>query len=520
MVIDPVEKVQKTELVGKTIIKAQLGDEIKRLSIHNDDLTYDELVLMMQRVFKDNIAKDDDIRLKYSDEDGDLITLSDNAELNTALEAGSILKLSINISGKEFKLETSEVKKIRKELKTIRDRINYLLDCLELKCLDKIGDGEDSLDEKSSKHIHNNLNAMKIHSSSTNKSVFNPSVPMMNSSPALISGGNKKSDINLHSTFDPFLQQKEREEIEGKTEENDNVNFATSRAPPSGSSITNNMNSMLRPSNHPNIISNPNAPPSSTTFDQHNMSSYNGDVMNGEDHGSRNILPPSSENNPLNINQPQQAPYYPYNKTAPPQILPTIQHVRLPPHFHPPHPQNTQTSQPLPSQPPQVQTGYPHPPGPPQFKGGPTPPISSSTPFYNPQASGVRQNYPNIMNPMPNSYNPNSSFNASYNPNPNIPGPNMVSSNSNLQPGTGVVLGTNMQPFGGMGPPQAGNFQFQPPQSHHQPQSSLGINPSGSSIGAPPPNPQQQKMDFGPPPQAPTYYSQGPHPGYQQQPTF
>ena len=35
-------------MTWKVIIKASLGDDIRRIPIHNDDLTYDELVLMMQ----------------------------------------------------------------------------------------------------------------------------------------------------------------------------------------------------------------------------------------------------------------------------------------------------------------------------------------------------------------------------------------------------------------------------------------------------------------------------------------
>ena len=36
------------DMTGKLIIKVSLGDDIRRIPIHNDDLTYDELVLMMQ----------------------------------------------------------------------------------------------------------------------------------------------------------------------------------------------------------------------------------------------------------------------------------------------------------------------------------------------------------------------------------------------------------------------------------------------------------------------------------------
>ena len=38
----------KLDMAGKLIIKASLGEDIRRIPIHNDDLTYDELVLMMQ----------------------------------------------------------------------------------------------------------------------------------------------------------------------------------------------------------------------------------------------------------------------------------------------------------------------------------------------------------------------------------------------------------------------------------------------------------------------------------------
>ena len=38
----------KLDMTGKLIIKVSLGEDIRRIPIHNDDLTYDELVLMMQ----------------------------------------------------------------------------------------------------------------------------------------------------------------------------------------------------------------------------------------------------------------------------------------------------------------------------------------------------------------------------------------------------------------------------------------------------------------------------------------
>lgn len=56
------------DLSGKLIIKVQLGDDIRRIPIHNEAITYDELVLMMQRVFRGKLTSSDEITIKYKDE--------------------------------------------------------------------------------------------------------------------------------------------------------------------------------------------------------------------------------------------------------------------------------------------------------------------------------------------------------------------------------------------------------------------------------------------------------------------
>lgn len=58
----------KIDLYGKLIIKVQFGDDIRRIPIHNEALTYDELVLMMQRVYRGKLSSNDDILIKYKDE--------------------------------------------------------------------------------------------------------------------------------------------------------------------------------------------------------------------------------------------------------------------------------------------------------------------------------------------------------------------------------------------------------------------------------------------------------------------
>lgn len=61
------------DLTGKLIIKTALGDDIRRILITNEDITYDELVLMMQRVYRGKLNSTDDIVIKYKDEGRDAL---------------------------------------------------------------------------------------------------------------------------------------------------------------------------------------------------------------------------------------------------------------------------------------------------------------------------------------------------------------------------------------------------------------------------------------------------------------
>ena len=56
------------DMSGKLVIKARLADDIRRVPIHNEDITYDELILMLQRVFRDKLSSMDEVTLKYADD--------------------------------------------------------------------------------------------------------------------------------------------------------------------------------------------------------------------------------------------------------------------------------------------------------------------------------------------------------------------------------------------------------------------------------------------------------------------
>jgi len=126
---------QENSVAGQLIIKASVGDDIRRIPILNDDLTYDELVLMMQRVFKGVLQTDEELILKYRDEDGDLVSLTDSNDLSHAIHYSRVLRLTIlqpkAQSGENKSLVDLEVVE---ELRIIRDKVNHLLDKI---CSDK-----------------------------------------------------------------------------------------------------------------------------------------------------------------------------------------------------------------------------------------------------------------------------------------------------------------------------------------------------------------------------------------------
>ncbi|GAV05224.1 hypothetical protein RvY_15390 [Ramazzottius varieornatus] len=84
----------------RIIIKVRLGNDVRRLPLLNEDLNYDELLIMMQRVFKGKINSSDQVIVKYKDEDGDMITIADDADLTFALlQTDKVLKTQLFLNG-------------------------------------------------------------------------------------------------------------------------------------------------------------------------------------------------------------------------------------------------------------------------------------------------------------------------------------------------------------------------------------------------------------------------------------
>jgi protein TFG len=121
-------------LSGKLVVKAELGDDIRVVPVYNEDITYDELLLMFQRVFGGKLKSSDEVMLKYKDQEGDLVTLADSNDLAFAKQTTRYLKIVVYVNGAEIPAMSAEtVAELKRELTDLRNRVNSLLDVLDAK---------------------------------------------------------------------------------------------------------------------------------------------------------------------------------------------------------------------------------------------------------------------------------------------------------------------------------------------------------------------------------------------------
>uniref|UniRef100_H2Y436 PB1 domain-containing protein n=1 Tax=Ciona savignyi TaxID=51511 RepID=H2Y436_CIOSA len=223
------------DLTGKLIIKARLGNDIRRIPIHNEDLTYDELILMMQRVFRGSLDPNEDVAIKYADEDGDLITIFDDSDINFAIQISRILKLTIFTKDQpQSANETLTVgTNVRSELINIRNQLNTLLDGLS-------GSGDVTMDGPSPMHHSGTEDSVSVKGGRAPL----PTVPQ-----------------NYDTSFDPLTDEKPN-----NLSAFDNVRQFENR-PPSPSGKPQQYPLILRSTtNEPsNDVPTPNAAPRSTT---------------------------------------------------------------------------------------------------------------------------------------------------------------------------------------------------------------------------------------------------------------
>merc|ERR1712227_429326 len=107
---------ERSEMV--LILKTELGGDLRRIPLHNDFLTFDELHLMLCRVYSVDI--DDDDKVKYKDLEGDWITIADSNDLRLAIQTiqeanQKTLRLRIGSDG------TGVSNEVIQDLRNIRD---------------------------------------------------------------------------------------------------------------------------------------------------------------------------------------------------------------------------------------------------------------------------------------------------------------------------------------------------------------------------------------------------------------
>lgn len=82
------------DMSNNLIIKVALGNDIRKIPIVNDDIGKDELLVMMQRVFKGKLHPSDDVVMKYKDE-GSLNSSEKVQSLSIFFRKRSFLKITI-----------------------------------------------------------------------------------------------------------------------------------------------------------------------------------------------------------------------------------------------------------------------------------------------------------------------------------------------------------------------------------------------------------------------------------------
>lgn len=122
-------------VTGDIIVKCRFGTEIRRIPI-NQVPTYDELCLMMYRVFKKEITTPENIALKYMDNEGDMISLLDDIDITHAISISSLLKVTVYDKSVEDKLTKAAAQftpnaEIRTSLVELRDKLNALIESFQ-----------------------------------------------------------------------------------------------------------------------------------------------------------------------------------------------------------------------------------------------------------------------------------------------------------------------------------------------------------------------------------------------------
>ncbi|XP_050533307.1 protein TFG-like isoform X2 [Daktulosphaira vitifoliae] len=91
---------------------------------------------MMQRIFNGKLTANDDLTIKYKDEDGDLVTVFDSQDLSFALQTSRVLKLQVFMNdlnqSKDHSKSILNAEELKKQLRDIRNAVTQMLDIIDV----------------------------------------------------------------------------------------------------------------------------------------------------------------------------------------------------------------------------------------------------------------------------------------------------------------------------------------------------------------------------------------------------
>uniref|UniRef100_A0A914C9J1 PB1 domain-containing protein n=1 Tax=Acrobeloides nanus TaxID=290746 RepID=A0A914C9J1_9BILA len=116
--------------IESTVLKAKYGSDIRKSQLHHsNDLTFNDLLLMMQRIFK--IKSSTSVILKYHDAAGDLITLTDDNDLLLAIRTEPSLFIEVFTDADDLAGQLSQLdgllSNINESAKTLKRTLQNVL---------------------------------------------------------------------------------------------------------------------------------------------------------------------------------------------------------------------------------------------------------------------------------------------------------------------------------------------------------------------------------------------------------
>ncbi|KAI9298127.1 hypothetical protein K502DRAFT_35555 [Neoconidiobolus thromboides FSU 785] len=168
-------------------IKCKCGGEVRRVTIHNVP-TFDELLFLVHRLFRSRLpANLNNIVLKYIDEDNDLVSITDDIDINHAMAISNTIKILVydheknpfpelpaqlsNFYSNNNKINTLDFLEVRQEIRDINNKLDQLFHSLKKDVKSENNTKHDNtLSNSDMDQLLEGTNALKLGNASNNTS--------------------------------------------------------------------------------------------------------------------------------------------------------------------------------------------------------------------------------------------------------------------------------------------------------------------------------------------------------------